>query len=338
MSNTKDNANDIDASSFASILAGVQKMREDAGSIPSQDPTLAEVNNDTQPNASSLNAIQPLAPVPAPPPQTHTNVTNEKYQKATLNESTAKPIPPKRNNNSVKPSTKRTQTSGPSDILVSRSQEGNPLLSTPIMQATPWSFDKSLLSDYYINPKFQIIFLTLKYHKLHPEHIWNRWKKLNQGSSTVHTRGDDALRVLLVVVDVDSHQDLLRKLLDFCIKHDLSLVLAWSYEEAANYIALCKQLDKAPLKGRKIIEGTKGSDYNSSVVKAFTGIKLVNKTDVSNLLANCKSVKEIVLQSCQNDNDDGIGLASIPGLGAKKLENLKKVFLEPFISNKDYDT
>ena len=149
-------------------------------------------------------------------------------------------------------------------------------------------------------------------------------EKLNQGSSTVHTRGDDALRVLLVVVDVDSHQDLLRKLLDFCIKHDLSLVLAWSYEEAANYIALCKQLDKAPLKGRKIIEGTKGSDYNSSVVKAFTGIKLVNKTDVSNLLANCKSVKEIVLQSCQNDNDDGIGLANIPGLGAKNWKILRK--------------
>ena len=60
--------------------------------------------------------------------------------------------------------------------------------------------------------------------------------------------------MLLVVVDVDSHQDLLRKLLDFCIKHDLSLVLAWSYEEAANYIALCKQLDKAPLKGGRLLK------------------------------------------------------------------------------------
>ena len=60
-------------------------------------------------------------------------------------------------------------------------------------------------------------------------------------------------------------------------------------------------------------------------MKAFTGIKLVNKTDVSNLLANCKSVKEIVLQSCQNDNDDGIGLASIPGLGAKNWKILKSI-------------
>lgn len=331
MSNNKDNPNDIDASSFASILAGVQKMREDAGSIPSHEPAPKEANVDPQPNASSsLNTIQQ--------PPTHKNVTNDRYQRATLDQSTAKPVSPKKSNNSVKPSTKRLQTTGPSDILVAPSQERNPLLSLSKMQVTSWSFDKSILSDYYINPKFQILFLSLRYHKLHPEYIWNRWKKLNQGSSTVHTRGDDVLRVLLVFVDIDSHQELLRKLLDFCIKHDLSLVLAWSYEEAGNYIALCKQLDNAPTKARKIIEGTKGTDYNSSVVEAFTGIKLVNKTDVSNLLANCKSVKEIILQSCQNDNDDGIGLSSIPGLGTRKLANLKNVFLEPFISNKNYDT
>ncbi|KAL6453451.1 ERCC1 DNA excision repair protein ERCC-1 [Candida maltosa Xu316] len=226
---------------------------------------------------------------------------------------------------------------GPSEVLVSPTQKGNILLSNSKMKTTAWRFDKSVLCDYYINPTFQILFLSLKLHKLRPEYIDFRWQKFNKGSTINTTKKDNTLRVLLVVVDIEAHQEPLRYLSDFCIKHDLSLVLAWSFEEAGNYIALSKEIDDTPAKAKKSVQGTRGADYNTSVVEAFTGIKSVNKTDVSNLLANCKSVKEIILQSCKEDNDDGVGLANIPGLGATKLTNLKQVFSEPFITNKDYN-
>ena len=343
-SNHNDKEHDnIDSSSFASILAGVKRMRDEYGGNSENDVTIQRKSSPQQ--ASSPTASSSTNPTTA-------DITTARKvletQRATLEKPTAKPVspaaqqpklstaPPSRStssNNQVRPGRIQQQprSGGLSDILVHKSQEKNPLLSESMMKTTPRVFDASILSDYYISPTFQILFLSLKYHKLRPEYIWTRLKRLNKGSSIVENRKDNNLRVLLVVVDIDSHQEVLRKLSDFCIKHDLSLVLAWSFEEAGNYIAFGKHLDNAPHQAKQSIRGFKGSDYNSNVVEAFTGIKSVNKTDVSNLLANYKSVKEMVLQCSKQDNEM---LGNIPGMGAVKRRNLKQVFLEPFILNK----
>lgn len=217
---------------------------------------------------------------------------------------------------------------------MANSQKGNPLLTAPLMKSTPWSFNPSILSDYYINPTLQLLFLSLKYHKLRPEYIWQRLKKMNRGS-IIGPQKDQALRILLVVVDIDSHQEILRKLLDICIKHDLSLVLAWSFEEAGAYVAFCKQNELLASKVDSSIKGAKRDDYHSCVLDVLTGVRSVNKTDVANLLANCGLVKNIVSQSCRDNSDTG-GLGNIQGLGTRKLDNLRSVFSEPFIYNKDY--
>ena len=177
------------------------------------------------------------------------------------------------------------------------------------MKTTPWSFNGSILSDYYINASVQILFLSLKYHKVHPEYIWQRLKKLHRGSS-VSSRSDNSLRVLLVVVDIDAYNEVLRKLADLCIKQDLSLVLAWSFEEAGNYIAYAKQ-------------------YETSASNAT--VPAVNKTDVVNLLANFHSFHNVV-----KEGSNGTKLGDILGMGSRKVENMKRVFTEPFIYNKEY--
>ena len=354
MSDSNSSKNDkpsdnIDSTSFASILAGVKRMRDEYGGDFSE--------NDITIQRKSQFQQQPSPPTarPSKTPTTN-NITTARNvletQRATLEKPTAKPVspaPPQSKHSSSPPPQSRPTSSnvsnqtrpgrlpqqprsgGLSDILVHKSQEKNPLLSESMMKTTPWVFDGSILSDYYISPTFQILFLSLKYHKLRPEYIWTRLKRLNKGSSIVENRKDNNLRVLLVVVDIDSHEEALRKLSDFCIKHDLSLVLAWSFEEAGNYIALGKHFDNAPHLAKQSIRGFKGADYNSNVVEAFTGIKSVNKTDVSNLLANYKSVREMVLQ-CSKENNEMLG--NIPGMGAVKRRNLKQVFLEPFILNK----
>ncbi|KAI5954763.1 RAD10 [Candida theae] len=352
-SNNHDKDQDnIDSSSFASILAGVKRMRDEYGGDYSE--------NDVTIQRKSRPQLQQPAPPPVsssttanPPTATATSIITTarkvlETQRATLEKPTAKPVSPadaarstsSNTNNPVRPARlpqqqqqqqQHSRSGGLSDILVHKSQEKNPLLSESMMKTTPWVFDGSILSDYYISPTFQILFLSLKYHKLRPEYIWTRLKRLNKGSSIVENRKDNNLRVLLVVVDIESHQEVLRKLSDFCIKHDLSLVLAWSFEEAGNYIALGKHFDNAPHQAKQSIRGFKGADYNSNVVEAFTGIKSVNKTDVSNLLANYKSVKEMVLQCSKHDNEM---LGNIPGMGTVKRRNLKQVFSEPFILNR----
>ncbi|KAM9888837.1 hypothetical protein OXX69_012983, partial [Metschnikowia pulcherrima] len=76
-------------------------------------------------------------------------------------------------------------------------------------------------------------------------------------------------------------------------------------------------------------QGVKKTDYNSNIVNTLTTVRAVNKTDVANLLANCKSFKNIVLQSTSGD-----GLSAIQGLGGRKVTNLNAAFSEPFIFNK----
>ena len=341
-SNNKEEANDIDASSFASILAGVKRMREEYGG----DDETAE----TQPSRTIIESRQPQPPQPVfPLIQSQPATSTISSTRTTLMETTAEPIRPRQSptppaaratTEPVRSATGPTQSRSlaPSEILVNKSQTGNPLLKDSMMKLTPHKFDSSILSDYYISATFQILFLSLKYYKLRPEYIWTRLKKLNKGTSVLilsGNRADNALRILLVVVDIDSHQEVIRKLLDFCIKHDLSMVLAWSFEEAGNYIAMAKQLDNAPAKSRQNIKGVRGVNFTSSVVEAFTGIRLVNKTDVSNMMANCKSVKNMVLESCRDDSENGLG--NIPGFGPSKLKNLRSVFLEPFIYNKQYE-
>lgn len=333
----------IDSTSFRSILNGVKRMREQYN--------VGESNNQTEVNRQTHQIPQQTAHIVTHTPTEDKTTEGRPGNIGTIERSSAAEFvrersqTPKQNesrtdstnnndgNNRIRKRGNDVQTY--SSVQVSQSQKGNPLLSNSLMKSIPWSYNGSILSDYYVNPTLQILFLSLKYHKLHPEYIWQRLKKLNKGSTIVTTTNDRVLRLLLVVVDIDSHQEILRKLLNFCVKHDLSLILAWSFEEAGNYIAFCKQYELSSSKVKSAIRGTKSSEYQACVVDTLTSIRAVNKTDSVKLLANCGSVQNIVLQSCQDDEE--IGLSNIQGLGSRKLQSMKSVFLEPFIYNKEYD-
>lgn len=289
----------MDQSSFASILEGVKRMREEYGDdTPSSTAPQEPVQDAREPESQQNQQTQ----------------QNEARQARQQQVRRRMPAP-------------QSYTA----IQVSNSQKGNPLLTNSLMKTTPWSYNGSILSDYYINATVQILFLSLKYHKVHPEYIWQRLKKLHRGT-TVASRSDNALRVLLVVVDVDSYHEVLRKLADLCIKQDLSLVLAWSFEEAGNYIAYAKQYETSASNTTLSIRGVKSQDYKAAVVDSLTTIPAVNKTDVINLLANLHSFRNIVDESAHGNK-----IGDILGMGSRKVDNMKRVFSEPFIYNKDYN-
>jgi len=50
-----------------------------------------------------------------------------------------------------------------------------------------------LMSDYVLGATTSSLFLSLRYHRLHPEYIYNRIQKLGKEYS---------LRILLVMVDI----------------------------------------------------------------------------------------------------------------------------------------
>lgn len=345
---------EIDQSSFASILAGVQKMRDQyEPTVPSRSkrplPSINEdrassnpvrVEKEAQSAPIQREHLEQIVPLLSKPVEVQPS--NELHNITVKNLPSPIPGPSSGNGGSGgsgsstnRPRQKRSRTSqnvhSYTSIQVAQSQKGNPLLESPLMKITPWSYNGQVLLDYYINATIQVLFLSLKYHKLRPEYVWRRIEKLKGGSSnTDFDLNDEALRVLLVVVDIDSPQDALRNLLVICVKNDLTLVIAWSFEEAGNYIAYLKLNEMARSKVVSSIQGAKKGDYNSHIVDTLTTVRAVNKTDVANLLANCKSFKQIVLASTNED-----GLKQIPGLGDRKVQNLKAVFSNPFIFNKE---
>lgn len=331
----------VDTSLFASILAGVQQMRDSFEPVVAKETgqsahseRLLGIDINNRPPERAQNPSEP--PIRSENSETRANTGNARPitdNRRVLTTHTGNVSTTPR----VQTSTARRPRQGVqtyTSVQVANSQKGNPLLESPLMKVTPWAYSGQILSDYYINATLQVLFLSLKYHKLRPEYVWRRIEKLKGGTSSgaeTHI-SDQALRVLLVVVDIDSPQEAIRHLLGICIKQDLSMIVAWSFEEAGNYIAYFKQNELANSKVDSSIQGLKKSDFNLNIVETLTTVRAVNKTDVANLLANYKSFKNVVLLASL---DQGVG--DIQGLGDRKLKNLRGAFTEPFVFNKNYD-
>ncbi|RVD83869.1 uncharacterized protein DFL_005643 [Arthrobotrys flagrans] len=197
----------------------------------------------------------------------------------------------------VQPVPRKVQKpSGPSSIIVNTRQKGNPLL--PYIKNTPWEYG-DIPADYLPNPRTAMLFLSLKYHRLHPEYIYTRIKSLGHAYT---------LRVVLVLVDTEQHADPLKELTKAGIIHNLTIMLAWSPAEAGRYVELYKALENTPA---TMIKERQKEDYMSRVEDVVTSVKGVNKTDALGLIMMFGSMRAAV-----NASEEQVGL--IPGWGEKK--------------------
>ncbi|KAK6337430.1 ssDNA endonuclease and repair protein rad10 [Orbilia blumenaviensis] len=197
----------------------------------------------------------------------------------------------------VQPVPRKVQRSaGPTSIIVNTRQKGNPLL--PYIKNTPWEYG-DISPDYLPNSRTAMLFLSLKYHRLHPEYIYIRIKALGQAYT---------LRVLLVLVDTDQHSDPLKELTKTGIVHNLTVMLSWSPAEAGRYVELYKALESTPA---TMIKERQKEDFMSRVEDVVTSVKGVNKTDALGLIMMFGSMKAAV-----NASEEHVGL--VPGWGEKK--------------------
>ncbi|KAK6355873.1 ssDNA endonuclease and repair protein rad10 [Orbilia javanica] len=197
----------------------------------------------------------------------------------------------------VQPVPRKIQkASGLSSIIVNTRQKGNPLL--PYIKNVSWEYG-DIPADYLPNPRTAMLFLSLKYHRLHPEYIYTRIKSLGQAYP---------LRVLLVLVDTEQHTDPLKELTKAGIIHNLTIMLAWSPAEAGRYVELYKTLEKTP---PTMIKERQKEDYMGRVEDVVTSVKGVNKTDALGLIMMFGSMRAAV-----NASEEQVGL--VPGWGEKK--------------------
>ncbi|CAI6247942.1 unnamed protein product [Periconia digitata] len=197
---------------------------------------------------------------------------------------------------------------GPSSILVSPRQKGNPILNS--VRAVAWEYS-DIPADYVLGATTCALFLSLKYHRLHPEYVYNRIRDL---------KGQYQLRILLVMVDIDNHEESLRELSKTSLVNNVTVILAWSAQEAGRYLELFKTFEHAAPTTIKTQQSTK---YADTLVDFITVPRSVNKTDAVGLVSNFGSIRTAV-----NATPEEIGL--IAGWGEKKVQRWCNAVREPF--------
>ncbi|CAN8098090.1 unnamed protein product [Discula destructiva] len=200
------------------------------------------------------------------------------------------------------------QRSAGSSILVSPRQKGNPVIAC--LKSVAWEYS-DIPADYGLGLTTCALFLSLKYHRLHPEYIYTRIRNL---------QGRYNLRVLLAMVDIPNHEDSLRELSKTSLVNNVTLVLCWSAAEAARYLELYKSYEHA---NYSAIRGVQATSYAEKLVEFVTVPRAVNKADAVALVSTFGSLRNAV-----NGDPDTIGIIS--GWGEKKVKSWCNAVEEPF--------
>ncbi|KAI5117222.1 hypothetical protein M0805_008692 [Coniferiporia weirii] len=193
-------------------------------------------------------------------------------------------------------------------IIINPCQRLNPLLEC-IKNVSKEFGD--IVPDFQLGRTTCALFLSLKYHRLHPEYIHQRIQKLG---STYN------LRILLLMCDVSEHQDPIRELTKTCLINNITVMVCWSNEEAGTYLATYKAFEHRP---PDLIKERVDKEYSAMLRSALTSINRVNKTDVETLRTSFGSFAKIAHANPEQ-------LRSLPGFGQVKVRRLVDAFDKPF--------
>jgi DNA excision repair protein ERCC-1 len=178
------------------------------------------------------------------------------------------------------------------------------------VRSVAWEYS-DIPADYVVGATTCALFLSLKYHRLHPEYIYNRIRDL---------KGQYSLRILLTMVDIENHEDPLRELSKTSLVNNVTVMLCWSATEAGRYLELFKTFENA---APTSIRAQQAGTYAENMVDFITVPRSINKTDAVGLVSNFGSIRTAI-----NAGPEEIGL--IAGWGDKKVKGWCNAVREPF--------
>ena len=194
-------------------------------------------------------------------------------------------------------------------IVVSHRQQGNPVLKRIVN--VPWQYGETS-ADYVLSETTCALFLSLRYHLLHPNYLTRRLLELSNHWT---------LRLVLVLVDSEDAETPLLEVTKLTMREDCTVLCAWSVAEAARYLETLRAYAKKP--ADLIKERTDGS-HMALLAETLKVIPAVNKPDVHTLQATFGSLAKIMRASHAE-------LLTCPGLGERKVRRLRETFTEPFV-------
>ena len=190
-------------------------------------------------------------------------------------------------------------------LIVRPNQVNNPLMK--YIHRIPWQ-QGDIIPDFVMGRTVCGLFLSIRYHSLHPQYIYDRLDKLGSMYE---------IRILLLLVDTQQYNGILKELSKLALTAGCTLILSWTNEEAAKYLESYKIFEAKP--ADPIMENN-----SSAATECLSAIKKVNKTDAASLIALYGSLDSIVRASKED-------ITLCPGLGPHKAERLHQLFHEPFL-------
>ncbi|TMW95207.1 hypothetical protein EJD97_009254 [Solanum chilense] len=236
------------------------------------------------------------SPPPPPPPSSSQSATPRQVNSSHVTASSSSSM--------ATPSSSANRNA----ILVSNRQKGNPLLKH--IRNVRWTF-ADIVCDYLLGPNTCALYLSLRYHLLHPDYLYFRIRELQKNFR---------LRIILCHVDVEDVMKPLLEVTRTSLLHDCTLLCGWSLEECGRYLETVKVYENKPA---DLIQGQMDGDYLSRLNHALTAIRHVNKTDVVTLGSTFGSLSHVMDASMED-------LARCPGIGERKVKRLYDAFHEPF--------
>lgn len=177
------------------------------------------------------------------------------------------------------------------------------------IKSTAWEYS-DIPSDYVLGSTTCALFLSLKYHRLHPEYIYTRIRLLQNRY---------LLRVLLTLVDIPNHEEPLRELSKTSMVNNVTVILCWSAQEAARYLELYKSYEHA---SAAAIRGQAKTTYAEQMVEFVTVPRSVNKTDAIALVSTFGSLRNAINVVTEPGGEERLGV--VQGWGEKKVRNWRR--------------
>ncbi|CAK0899146.1 unnamed protein product [Prorocentrum cordatum] len=195
-------------------------------------------------------------------------------------------------------------------IVAATRQQGNPILSH--VRATRVEFLEGLVPDYLAGPGIAVLFISLRFQRLHPDYLKRRAEALE---------GRHRVRVLLCRVDLEQPEEPLEQVTLLAFHGELTLLLAFSDLEAAAYLETLHRYQNKSASAivKRLTEG----DHRTRLVEVLTSAKCVNRTDAASLAARFGSFAGIARATEEE-------LQGCPGIGDKKLRQLRHALHAPF--------
>lgn len=162
-------------------------------------------------------------------------------------------------------------------IQVKESQKGNPVLQC--IRNVQWEFNRGIVPDYVIGASSCALFISVKYHILHPRYLDRRMKEIGRLFR---------LRVVICQIDTDDNIRALLELNKLCFSCNFTLILAWSALEAGRYIETLKAYENKPSTS---IQWKVDEEFLPKMTSVLKNIRSINRTDVVTLLEAFRNLR-----------------------------------------------